>query len=73
MQDSSTADMIFGVAQIIADMSKYMTLRAGDVISTGTPSGVGMGQEPQRWLKAGDEMELGIDGFGTQNTAVVNG
>jgi len=73
MQDSSTADMIFGVAQIIADMSKYMTLRAGDVISTGTPSGVGMGQKPQRWLKGGDEMELGIDGFGTQNTAVVNG
>lgn len=72
MQDSNTADMIFSVAEIIADMSKYMRLRVGDIISTGTPSGVGMGQKPQRWLRAGDVMELGIDGLGEQRTVVKN-
>ena len=72
MQDSTTADMIFSVAEIIADMSRYMELRPGDIISTGTPSGVGMGQKPQRWLQAGDVLELGIDGFGTQRSTVKN-
>ena len=70
MQDSSTADMIFSVAEIISDMSQYMQLRAGDLISTGTPSGVGMGQNPQRWLRAGDVLELGIDGLGAQKMEV---
>ncbi len=70
MQDSNTADMIFSVAEIISDMSKYMRLRAGDLISTGTPSGVGMGQKPQRWLRDGDVLELGIDGLGTQKMEV---
>lgn len=73
MQESSTADMIFSVAEIIADMSKYMRLRAGDIISTGTPSGVGMGQKPQRFLKDGDVMTLGIDGLGEQRVAVRRG
>ncbi len=70
MQDSSTSDMIFSVAEIIADMSKYMKLRPGDLIATGTPSGVGMGQKPQRWLQDGDVLELGIDGLGTQKMVV---
>ena len=70
MQDSTTSDMIFSVAEIISDMSQYMRLRAGDLISTGTPSGVGMGQKPQRWLQDGDVLELGIDGLGTQKTEV---
>ena len=70
MQDSTTSDMIFSVAEIISDMSQYMRLRAGDLISTGTPSGVGMGQKPQRWLQDGDILELGIDGLGTQKMEV---
>lgn len=70
MQDSNTVDMIFSVAEIISDMSHYMRLRAGDLISTGTPSGVGMGQNPQRWLRDGDVLELGIDGLGTQKMEV---
>ncbi len=70
MQDSTTSDMIFSVAEIISDMSQYMRLRAGDLISTGTPSGVGMGQKPQRWLRDGDVLELGIDGLGTQKMEV---
>jgi len=73
MQESNTADMIFSVAEIIADMSKYMMLKPGDIISTGTPSGVGMGQKPQRWLRDGDVMELGIDGLGAQRTVVEHG
>ncbi len=73
MQESTTADMIFSVAEIIADMSKYMRLQAGDIISTGTPSGVGMGQKPQRFLRAGDVMTLGIEGLGAQRIAVRRG
>jgi len=73
MQDSHTSDMIFSVAEIIADMSKYMQLRAGDIISTGTPSGVGMGQKPQRFLREGDVMTLGIDGLGEQRIVVRHG
>ncbi|MBL1436064.1 MAG: fumarylacetoacetate hydrolase family protein [Rhodobacteraceae bacterium] len=70
MQDSTTSDMIFSVAEIISDMSNHMRLRAGDLISTGTPSGVGMGQKPQRWLRDGDILELGIDGLGSQKMEV---
>ena len=66
VQDSSTSDMIFGVAEIIASMSRYMRLRPGDVIATGTPEGVGMGMKPQRYLRPGDRMRLGIEGLGTQ-------
>jgi 2-keto-4-pentenoate hydratase/2-oxohepta-3-ene-1,7-dioic acid hydratase in catechol pathway len=73
MQDSHTSDMIFSVAEIVADMSKYMRLQAGDIISTGTPGGVGMGLKPQRFLKDGDVMPLGIDGLGEQRIVVQHG
>ena len=70
-QTGNTRTMIFGVAAIVADVSKYMTLLPGDVITTGTPPGVGMGMKPQRWLQAGDVMTLGIAGLGVQKQKVV--
>jgi 2-keto-4-pentenoate hydratase/2-oxohepta-3-ene-1,7-dioic acid hydratase in catechol pathway len=66
VQDSSTADMIFSVAEIIAYMSRFMALRPGDVIATGTPEGVGMGMKPPRYLAPGDTMRLGVAGLGEQ-------
>jgi len=71
MQSSSTADMIFSVAEIISTMSRYMRLQPGDIIATGTPEGVGMGRDPQRFLRPGDVMELGVEGLGTQRQEVV--
>ncbi len=66
-QDGSTKTMIFGVAHIVAYLSQFMSLQPGDVISTGTPPGVGMGQKPEPvWLKPGQTMELGIEGLGQQ-------
>ena len=70
-QRGNTKTMIFGVAAIVADVSKYMTLLPGDVITTGTPPGVGMGMKPQQWLKAGDVVTLGIAGLGEQRQKVV--
>ena len=71
MQSSTTADMIFDCRKIISYISQMMTLMPGDVIPTGTPSGVGMGQKPeQRWLQPGDTMRLGITGLGEQRQAV---
>lgn len=70
MQNSTTADMIFGVAGIISYMSRFMELRPGDIISTGTPSGVGMGQKPPTFLKNGDVMELEVEGLGAQRLPV---
>jgi 2-keto-4-pentenoate hydratase/2-oxohepta-3-ene-1,7-dioic acid hydratase in catechol pathway len=71
-QNGSTGTMIFGVARLVADLSRYMTLEPGDVITTGTPPGVGMGHKPEPvYLKAGDVVELGIDGLGTQTQKVV--
>jgi 2,4-didehydro-3-deoxy-L-rhamnonate hydrolase len=71
-QNGSTSTMIFGVAQLVADVSRYMTLEPGDVITTGTPPGVGMGMKPTpQFLKAGDVVELGIDGLGAQMQKVV--
>ena len=64
MQDSNTSDLIFGVPKLVSYISTYMTLLPGDVISTGTPFGVGLGLDPQKYLKDGDVMELGIDGLG---------
>lgn len=64
MQDSNTSDLVFDIPTLISYISKYMTLIPGDVISTGTPSGVGLGLTPPRYLKDGDEVELGIDGLG---------
>ena len=71
MQKGSTKTMIFSVAEIISYMSRYMTLLPGDLIATGTPPGVGMGMKPQVYLKAGDEMHLGIEGLGEQRQKVV--
>jgi 2-keto-4-pentenoate hydratase/2-oxohepta-3-ene-1,7-dioic acid hydratase in catechol pathway len=71
-QDGNTKTMIFGVAKLVADVSQYMTLEPGDVITTGTPPGVGMGMKPEPvYLKAGDAVELGIEGLGTQKQKVV--
>jgi 2-keto-4-pentenoate hydratase/2-oxohepta-3-ene-1,7-dioic acid hydratase in catechol pathway len=66
MQQSTTRDMAFGVAQLVSYISRFMTLLPGDVISTGTPSGVGLGQKPPRYLQPGDVVELGIAGLGEQ-------
>ncbi|KAK4105879.1 Fumarylacetoacetase-like protein [Parathielavia hyrcaniae] len=65
VQDSTTADMAFGVARTIAFLSQGTTLMPGDVIFTGTPQGVGMGRNPQVWLKDGDVVEVELDGVGT--------
>ena len=70
-QNGSTADMIFGVAHLVSYISRYMTLMPGDIISTGTPAGVGLGQRPPTYLKVGDVVELGIDGLGRQRQLMV--
>ena len=70
-QKSSTSNMIFGVATLVAYVSEFMTLLPGDVISTGTPAGVGLGMNPPTYLKAGDVVELGIDGLGESRQEVV--
>jgi 2-keto-4-pentenoate hydratase/2-oxohepta-3-ene-1,7-dioic acid hydratase in catechol pathway len=64
VQESSTADMIFGVAKTIAFLSQGTTLLPGDLIFTGTPEGVGMGRKPQLWLKDGDVVEVGLESVG---------
>lgn len=69
-QESNTSDMIFDLATIISKMSQYMTLRVGDIISTGTPEGVGFGQSPQKFLRVGDVVELQIDRLGQQRLLV---
>lgn len=69
-QLSKTSDMIFSVAEIISYMSRFMRLVPGDLIATGTPEGVGMGQKPQRFLRAGDVMTLGVEGLGEQRQEV---
>ena len=66
LQDSNTNDLIFGVPYLVSYISQFMTLLPGDVISTGTPAGVGLGFKPPVYLKPGDVVELGIDGLGTQ-------
>lgn len=72
MQEGSTATMVFGVAELIAYCSQFMTLEPGDVISTGTPPGVGMGQKPAPiFLKPGQRMQLGVDGLGQQDQTTV--
>lgn len=70
-QKSNTADMIFTVAQIVSHLSQFMTLLPGDVVITGTPSGVGLGMQPQQFLKKGDVITLQIDKLGTQTQKVV--
>jgi 2,4-didehydro-3-deoxy-L-rhamnonate hydrolase len=66
MQDSSTAQMIFGVAHIVWYVSQFMVLEPGDLLNTGTPAGVGLGLQPPRYLRPGDVMRLGIEGLGEQ-------
>jgi len=71
MQDGNTANFLFSVAKQIAYLSEFMTLLPGDIISTGTPAGVGLGMSPNVYLKAGDVVELGITGLGTSRQEVV--
>lgn len=70
-QDGSTSTMIFDPYVIVHHLSQFMVLEPGDLINTGTPPGVGMGQDPQVWLRPGDVMRLGIDGLGTQEQTVI--
>ena len=65
-QGGTTATMVYGVAHLVSYLSQFMSLNPGDVISTGTPPGVGMGMKPPTFLKAGDVVELGVEGLGTQ-------
>ena len=69
-QASTTGDMIFSVAEIISHLSRFMELRPGDIIATGTPEGVGMGLKPQRFLREGDIIEAEVEGLGMQRTVV---
>jgi 2,4-didehydro-3-deoxy-L-rhamnonate hydrolase len=71
MQDGTTANFIFNIPFVVSYVSQFMTLLPGDVISTGTPAGVGLGMKPQLFLKEGDVMELGIDGLGTSKQKCV--
>jgi 2,4-diketo-3-deoxy-L-fuconate hydrolase len=70
-QTGNTRTMIFTIAELVADVTKYMTLLPGDVVTTGTPPGVALGMKPPEWLKAGDVIALGIDGLGEQRQKVV--
>ena len=72
MQDGNTDDLIFRIPSLISYISQFMTLLPGDIISTGTPHGVGLGFNPPIYLKEGDVVELGIDGLGTQKQKVIN-
>ena len=72
-QDGSTRTMIFGVTKLVSYVSQFITLQPGDVISTGTPPGVGMGQKPPKFLKAGQTIRLGIQGLGEQTQKTVGG
>jgi 2,4-diketo-3-deoxy-L-fuconate hydrolase len=71
MQDGNTNQMIFPVAEIVSYVSQFMLLRAGDVITTGTPKGVGLSRKPPRYLNTGDSVRLGIDGLGVQRQRMV--
>ena len=71
-QDSKTSDMIFKIDHCVWYLSQFMELKAGDIINTGTPEGVGMGHKPEKFLKAGQVLETGIDGLGVIKSQVVN-
>ncbi|MEP5359175.1 MAG: fumarylacetoacetate hydrolase family protein [Nitratireductor sp.] len=70
MQNGSSATMVYGVAHLVSYLSQFMTLHPGDIVSTGTPPGVGQGLKPPRYLKPGDMVELGIEGLGSQRQSV---
>jgi ureidoglycolate lyase len=73
-QDGNTQTMVYGVAHVVSYLSQFMSLQPGDIISTGTPPGVGMGQKPEPvYLKAGDVMELGVEGLGSQRQSTIQG
>ena len=71
MQTGNTNTMIFNVDTIVSYVSKFMSLQPGDIITTGTPPGVGMGKKPQLFLKAGDKLKLSIENLGEQNSQIV--
>jgi 2-keto-4-pentenoate hydratase/2-oxohepta-3-ene-1,7-dioic acid hydratase in catechol pathway len=71
VQNGSTATMVYGVAHIVAYLSEFFTLMPGDIITTGTPPGVGMGMKPPKYLKPGDKMKICVEGLGEQNQIVV--
>ncbi len=70
MLNGSITTMIYGVAYLVSYLSQFMSLQPGDIISTGTPPGVGMGMKPPRFLKSGDIVELGIEGLGSQRQQI---
>jgi len=70
LQHSNTRTMIFPIRHLVSYISRFMVLEPGDVITTGTPPGVGLGMKPERYLKAGDTMRLGVDGLGVQQQRV---
>ena len=71
LQDSNTSDLIFSIPHLVAYVSRFMSLLPGDVISTGTPAGVGIGFDPPRFVEEGDVFELGVDGLGAQRQVAV--
>jgi 2-keto-4-pentenoate hydratase/2-oxohepta-3-ene-1,7-dioic acid hydratase in catechol pathway len=71
LQNSNTSDFIFDIPHVISYISQFMTLLPGDIISTGTPFGVGLGFNPPKYLKAGDVMELGVEGLGVSRQEVI--
>ena len=71
MQDSNTSDMVYKIPFLVHYISQFMTLLPGDIVSTGTPFGVGLGLNPQRFLRAGDVVELGVEGLGTQRQVAI--
>ncbi|HVH03975.1 MAG TPA: fumarylacetoacetate hydrolase family protein [Amaricoccus sp.] len=71
-QDGSTRTMVYGVAHLVSYLSQFMSLQPGDIISTGTPPGVGMGMKPPTYLKAGDVIELGVEGLGEQRQVCID-
>ena len=70
-QEGSTQTMIFGVCSLVSYISQFMSLQPGDIIPTGTPSGVGLGMKPPTFLRAGQVMELGIEGLGSQRQKLI--
>ena len=72
MQDGSTSTMVYSVNFLVSYLSQFMSLQSGDIISTGTPPGVGMGKKPPLYLKPGDTMKLGIEGLGEQSQKTVS-
>lgn len=72
LQDSNTSDLVFKIDELVSYISSFMTLLPGDIISTGTPSGVGLGFDPPKYLKAGDLVELGIEGLGEARQEIIN-